>query len=166
VDRVYIDPASLGRVLAWVDVAQTRPGAPAAAHLYNGRPLSRDEVLAQLRASRAAIRLEAGQIEAAERDARAALAVAPDLPEGLVNLAAVELRRKNAEAAQELLGRAQRLIPQNGVVLFNLGLAAAARGDPREAMAHYRAALEADPRMAKARANLEALEKGGVAGKP
>ncbi len=158
-ERLYLDPAERGRVRPWADIVLTRPWSPSAGHIYNGRPLAADEVVAQLRANRAALRLAAGNLDGAEKDARAALAVVPDLPEGLVNLAAVMLKRGEAGEADELLKRAHDLLPRSAIVLFNLGLAAAARGQTLEAISYYDGALEADPRMEKARANKEALER-------
>jgi tetratricopeptide (TPR) repeat protein len=157
-DRLYVDPGDRGAVRVWGEVERARPWSPAAVHVYNGKPLFADEILAQLRASRAAIRLAAGDTPRAEADARAALQVTPDLPEALVNLGAIELKRKNVDEAWRLLQRAHELLPKNAIVNYNCGLAATARGDALGAISYYQAALEADPGMEAARANKAALE--------
>jgi len=163
-DRVYVDPAERGRVRSWSEISLLEPWAPEAGFLYDGRPLRSDEVVALHRASRAAIRLEAGKLSEAEADARAALAATKDLPEALVNLAAVLLKRKgegDLDEAGSLLERARALLPRSAAVLYNSGLLEAAKGDDAAALRYFDAALQIAPSYEEARANKAALESRG-----
>jgi Flp pilus assembly protein TadD len=82
-----------------------------------------------------------GDIDAAERDYRAALAIAPDQPLALHYLGVVLYQRQRLPDALALLEHAVTLAPRDPEVHNNLGLALAAADRTNEAIASYRRAL-------------------------
>jgi len=84
-----------------------------------------------------------GDIDAAERDYRAALAIARDQPLALHYLGVVLYQRQRLPDALALLERAVTLAPRDPEVHNNLGLALAAADRTDEAIASYRRALHA-----------------------
>ena len=95
-----------------------------------------------------------GDIEAAERDYRAALAAAPDHATALHYLGVIHYQRNHIAEALPLLERAVALVPEEPEFHNNLGLALAAADRTDEAIARYRHALARKPDLATAWNNL------------
>jgi protein O-GlcNAc transferase len=97
---------------------------------------------------------EAGDLEAAERAYRAALAVAPDLPDALQLLGVARHQKGASLEALDLLGRAKALAPRNPQVRMNLGSVLNSLKRHGEAIEEFRAALAIGPRDAEVWCNL------------
>jgi Flp pilus assembly protein TadD len=95
-----------------------------------------------------------GDLAAAERDYRAALALAPGHPLATHYLGVVEYQRGRLDAALPLLERAVAALPGEPEFHNNLGLALAAADRVDEAIAAYRRALDLKPDHAVAWNNL------------
>jgi tetratricopeptide (TPR) repeat protein len=95
-----------------------------------------------------------GNLDAAERDYRAALAAAPDQPLALHYLGVILHQRNRNDEALPLLERAVAIVPEEPEFHNNLGLALAAADRTDEAIAQYRQALARKPDLATAWNNL------------
>ena len=95
-----------------------------------------------------------GDIAAAERDYRAALAAAPDHPAALHYLGVIHYQGNQLAEALPLLERAVALVPEEPEFHNNLGLTLAAADRTDEAIAQYRQALAQKPDLATAWNNL------------
>ncbi len=95
-----------------------------------------------------------GELDAAERDYRAALAAMPDHPLALHYLGVIHYQRNRIGDALPLLERAVSLVPAEPEFHNNLGLALAAADRTSEAIAQYRQALDRKPDLATAWNNL------------
>jgi tetratricopeptide (TPR) repeat protein len=101
------------------------------------------------------------EFDAAERDYRAALAIAPEHPLALHYLGVVMYQRSQLQDALPMLERAATLAPRDPEVHNNLGLALAAAERIDDAIASYRRALDIDRDHAAAWNNLGlALQAG------
>lgn len=97
---------------------------------------------------------EAGDLAAAERGYRAALAATPDLPDALQLLGVARHQQGDDDDALALLERARTLAPRNSAVRTNLGSLFNAVGRHAEAAEEFRAALALEPREADVWCNL------------
>ena len=95
-----------------------------------------------------------GELDAAERDYRAALLAAPDNPTALHYLGVIHYQRNRVGDALPLLERAVALVPSEPEFHNNLGLALAAADRTRDAIAQYRQALTLAPDLGTAWNNL------------
>ena len=95
-----------------------------------------------------------GDLAAAERDYRAALLVAPDLPAALHYLGVIHMQRNDVDAALPLLERAVALEPDEPEFHNNLGLALVAADRTEEGIARYAQALTRNRDLATASNNL------------
>ncbi len=95
-----------------------------------------------------------GDLDAAERDYRAALAAAPAHATALHYLGVIHYQRNRNADALPLLERAVALVPEEPEFHNNLGLALAAADRTDEAIAQFRQALAAKPDLATASNNL------------
>jgi len=96
----------------------------------------------------------AGQLAAADREYRAALALAPEHPVALHNLGLVELQRGRGTHAVEVLERAVAVAPHEVEFRHSLGQALAAAGRMDEAIARLRDVVANQPDHAVAWYNL------------
>ncbi|HKX26562.1 MAG TPA: FG-GAP-like repeat-containing protein, partial [Blastocatellia bacterium] len=76
--------------------------------------------------------------------------LAPGEPAGWVNLAVLAIRQQEFDAAFQHLERARAIVPGNSQVESMLGLVENRRGKSAESLAHFRRAVELDPRNLKA----------------
>src|SRR4029453_9505206 len=97
---------------------------------------------------------ESGDLEAAERGYRAALALAPRHPTATHYLGVVLYQRERLDEALPLLHAAASAVPDEPEFHNNLGLALAAAGRNDEAIAAYRRALALRPERSIAWSNL------------
>jgi Flp pilus assembly protein TadD len=94
--------------------------------------------------------LAAGDVAAAERHLREALALRPDFALALNALGTLEGARGDLASADERFALAMRVAPGNPVAAYNRGLVRLAQGRPTEAEALFREALELQPDLARA----------------
>ena len=128
-------------------------GAPGA---LDAKAASPDALVARAMAAH-----QRGELDAAERDYRAALAAAPEHPHALHYLGVIEWQRGRPEAALPMLERAAALVPQEPEFHNNLGLVLSALDRPAEAAGAHRRALALAPGHAGAWNNLGlALQAG------
>jgi tetratricopeptide (TPR) repeat protein len=97
---------------------------------------------------------ERGELDAAERDYRAALAATPDHPLALHYLGVIHYQHNRISDALPLLERAVSLVPEEPEFHNNLGLALAAADRTDDAIAQYGQALDRKPDLATAWNNL------------
>jgi Flp pilus assembly protein TadD len=97
---------------------------------------------------------QAGDLVTAERQYRAALAVAPAHPYAMHYLGVVHYQRRQLDAALPLLERAAAAVPEEAEFHNNLGLALAEADRNDDAIAAYRRALACRPEHATAWNNL------------
>jgi Flp pilus assembly protein TadD len=88
---------------------------------------------------------QAGKLDEAEALYRQILATAPDYPDALNLLGALQHQKGNHRQAVELIGRAIDLAPATAEFHMNLGLALAAERRTEEAISAYRRSLELKP---------------------
>lgn len=100
----------------------------------------------------------------AERQAKRALALDPNLPEALFALGVVEADRGNSDAAIDLLKRAVSLNPASAEFGLRLGRTLRDAGRPREAIAALGRAFEQDPLWPTLVFNM--IDAYGAAGQP
>jgi len=110
--------------------------------------------------------LDAGEVEQAAREARAAIRVDDRSPDALTMMALVEMVRGDSEAAGRHYARAAEFAPDDGGVQNNYGAWLCRQGRAVESMAHFERAV-ADPNygdradaMANAGACAEAAGRG------
>jgi predicted O-linked N-acetylglucosamine transferase (SPINDLY family) len=95
-----------------------------------------------------------GDLAAAERAFRAAIAAEPGFAPAYGNLGMVVWEQRRLEEGLALLARAVELDPRHLNARLNLGNVLAMAGRREESVAHYREVLRAEPGHAEARANL------------
>jgi tetratricopeptide (TPR) repeat protein len=95
-----------------------------------------------------------GELDAAERDYRAALALAPAHPHALHYLGMIEFQRSRPDVALPSLEAAVRAVPHEPEFHNNLGIVLAALDRPAEAVAAHRRSLDLAPDNAGAWNNL------------
>jgi tetratricopeptide (TPR) repeat protein len=128
-------------------------GAPGA---LDAKAASPDALVARAMAAH-----QRGELDAAERDYRAALAAAAEHPHALHYLGVIEWQRGRPLAALPMLERAAALVPQEPEFHNNLGLVLAVLDRPADAADAYRRALALAPGNAGAWNNLGlALQAG------
>lgn len=104
------------------------------------------------------IRLRANQPTEAAAALSRAVALNPDDPRARANLAESAMRLRSLDLAREQFEKLVDLGHRVAESHFNLGVIAEAKRDPAAARAHYRAALEANPRFEAARKALARLK--------
>jgi SAM-dependent methyltransferase/tetratricopeptide (TPR) repeat protein len=92
------------------------------------------------------------RLDDAERDYRAALALAPDRPSIVFNLGRLLLDRERDAEAEPLFRQALELAPRDHEAAYNLGLAVARQERFAEALEHYERALALEAGFAEAHA--------------
>lgn len=109
-------------------------------------------------------RLQAGDLDTAEKEARAALKLSPDSVDALTMLAVIEDRRGRGEQAGQLYKRAAELAPQQGMVQNNYGTWLCRSGYAAESLVWFDRAVRAPdyrtPEAALANAGECALKTG------
>jgi arylsulfatase A-like enzyme len=143
--------------------------------LRRGRPREALDILDRVAAApgraglteeivRCSAALAEGELAAAERAARAALAAAPEHPRGALLLGHALLARERTGEARSAFRAAARSDPGDGKPLLWLGRIEEAAGRPEAALAEYRLALGAPRAATEAGWRLAALEiEGGAA---
>lgn len=117
---------------------------------------------AQAIGERAQAALDAGNLEAAERELRELVALSPRSPEGYQRLGKVLMLREQADEAAVNFERALTLDPDFVGALVGLGEIEVARGDAEAAIKRFESAVEIEPRDATAHLALgHALEALG-----
>ncbi|MEL1264345.1 type IV pilus biogenesis/stability protein PilW [Pseudoxanthomonas putridarboris] len=116
--------------------------------------------------SRSVQRLQTGELDAAAREAQAALKLDPNSVDATTMMAVVEDRRGRSKQAGELYKRAAELAPQQGMVQNNYGTWLCANGFAPESLVWFDRALRAPdyptPAMALANAGNCALSSGQI----
>lgn len=114
--------------------------------------------------ARAVQRLQAGEPDAAEKDARAALKLDPTSADATTVLAVVEDQRGNTSAAGQHYKRAAELAPSQGAALNNYGTWLCKNGFAAESLVWFDRAIQAPdyatPASAMANAGSCALKSG------
>ena len=119
--------------------------------------LRRDENNVYTLANLAAIQLERGKLEAAEKSVRLALARAPDDAYSLSILGYVKYRQEKFDEALDALGRAAQLNPQSAEIQNYLGVTLSQKGLRGPAETALRKAIQIDPGYASAHNNLAVI---------
>ncbi|WP_313224278.1 type IV pilus biogenesis/stability protein PilW [Pseudoxanthomonas mexicana] len=118
----------------------------------------------QMMVSRSVQRLQAGDLDTAEREARAALKLAPDSADAETMLAVVADRRGRSEQAGHHYRRAAELAPGQGAMQNNYGTWLCANGFQAESLVWFDRAVQAPgyatPETAQANAGNCALASG------
>jgi choline-sulfatase len=110
-------------------------------------------------------RLEAGDCDRAEKEFHAAAASGLPSADIYLGLATCYGQRRNLAGAEQALTEARRLEPDNPVVVANIGILQATKGDLPAAIESLKAAVAADPNLDQARFNLAvAYAKAGKRG--
>ena len=91
------------------------------------------------------IRLNAGELDAAEKFVTEALALKPDYPDALVNLATIEAKRGRYDEAETALRHALAIQPENAQAWFNFAGIALVRRDDETAVERYRIVVTIRP---------------------
>lgn len=116
--------------------------------------------------SRSVQRMHSGDLDTAEREARAALKLDPKSADALTMLAVVEGRRGRSAQAGEFYKRAAELTPQEGTVQNNYGTWLCGTGYAAESLVWFDRALKAPnyptPAVALANAGNCALSSGQI----
>ena len=105
----------------------------------------------------AAIELEQGKLDDAEKHVKSALAQKPDDAYNLSILGYVEFRQEKFDDAFDALGRAAKLDPQNPEIQNYLGVTLSHKGLRTQAETALRKAIEIDPNYAAAQNNLAVI---------
>jgi len=105
----------------------------------------------------AAIELEQGRLDDAEKHIKAALAQNPDDAYNLSILGYVKFRQEKFDDAFDALGRAAKLDPQNPEIQNYLGVTLSHKGLRTQAETALRKAIELDPNYAAAHNNLAVI---------
>lgn len=116
-------------------------------HLLAQIPMALRTALAQQRA---------GNLDQAASIYRQILMIAPDHPDALHLLGAMQLQEGRVDAAIETISRAVRANPRNPEAHNNLGFALHERGRLEQALTQYRQALDLQPNYAAALFNMHA----------
>ncbi|MDH5821457.1 type IV pilus biogenesis/stability protein PilW [Luteimonas sp. RD2P54] len=133
---------------------------------FRGTPESRQRSETRLQVARAARALRGGEVDAAERELRAALGDDPDNIDALTMLAVIESSRGRRQQAGELYARVAGLAPHLGGALENYGAWLCANGRPAEGMAHLDRAIAAPGYQDRASALAHAGACAEAAGQP
>lgn len=154
-EALRLDPvnqnAAVGRALALEKLGRLKEALDAWATVEALDPQSR-----RARVARGRILLSLGRLEEAEAILRGLLQIDSEDLEAAANLAVVLTRTDRSQAAYDLLKEAADFEGEpavRSVVLFNLGVLDARRGDPMAASRAYGRALEFDPNHVGARVN-------------
>jgi arylsulfatase A-like enzyme/Flp pilus assembly protein TadD len=99
-------------------------------------------------------RLQSGDCARAEPAFRAAAAAGLPSADVYLGLATCLGRRRDLSGAEEALANAQRLEPDNPVVVANVGILQASKGDTTTAIETLKRAIDLDPSLLEARFNL------------
>ena len=106
--------------------------------------------------------LQVGDDVRADRTLSEFTKLAPGEPAGWANFGILALRQRDFDTASQRLGRARDLAPDNGHIDRLLGFLAGGRGQPAEAIAAFRKAIERDPGDLRARYALaQEIERQG-----
>ena len=116
--------------------------------------LRRDESNAYTLANLATIQMEKGQLADAEKNARQALASAPDDTYALLTLGQITFRREKYDDSLDALSRAAKLKPQSAEIQNSLGVTLTHKGLRDQAEQAYRRAIVINPSYADAHYNL------------
>lgn len=116
--------------------------------------LRRDDKNADTLANLAAIQMEMGHLEDAEKNIKAALAVAPSDAYSLSILGNLKFRQEKYDDALDVLSRAAKLDPRNAEVQNFLGLTLSEKGMRNAAETAFRKAVILDPNYGGAQNNL------------
>jgi tetratricopeptide (TPR) repeat protein len=116
--------------------------------------LKLDEKNVAVLADLAAIELELGHADEAEKHIKAALVVEPNDDYSLFVLGQVKFREKNYDEAFAALSQAAQINPQNAKVQNFLGLTLSEKGMRGPAETAFRKAIQFDPEFAQAHLNL------------
>lgn len=116
--------------------------------------LRRDDRNADALANLAAIQLQMGHLEDAEKNIKAALAVAPSDAYSLSILGNLKFRQEKYDEALDVLSRAAKLDPKNAEVENFLGLTLSQKGMRNAAETAFRKAVILDPNYGGAQNNL------------
>jgi tetratricopeptide (TPR) repeat protein len=116
--------------------------------------LRRDDKNADTLANLAAIQLEMGHLEDAEKNVKAALAVTPNDAYSLSILGNLKFRQEKYDEALDVLSRAAKLDPQNAEVQNFLGLTLSQKGMRNAAETAFRKAVILNPNYGGAQNNL------------
>jgi tetratricopeptide (TPR) repeat protein len=119
--------------------------------------LRRDENNGLVLANLAAIEMEQGKLDDAEKHIKAAVAQSPDDAYNLSTLGHLEFMRAKYDDALEALGRAAKLDPQNPEIQNYLGLTLAHKGLRAQAETAFRMAIQMDPNYGDAHNNLAVI---------
>ena len=116
--------------------------------------LRRDDKNADTLANLAAIQLEMGHLEDAEKNVKAALAVTPNDSYSLSILGNLKFRQEKYDEALDVLSRAAKLDPQNAEIQNFLGLTLSQKGMRNAAETAFRKAVILNPNYGGAQNNL------------
>lgn len=133
-------------------------------HAIEDSPQVKRRQSVQTLLARAAQRLQSGQLEGAEKDARSALKLDAGSADAVTLLAVVEDRRGQAERAGQHYRRAAELAPEQGAAQNNYGTWLCANGAAAESLVWFDRAVRAPgyatPGLAMANAGSCALDAG------
>lgn len=152
--------------LTFVRQSAKRSGSEQVAPQYSvgDSAATHQRLAAQERLSLAAQRLRSGDLEAAEREVKAALKTSPTSADAYTLLAVIEDKRGNAAQAGSHYKRAAELAPNQGGALNNYGAWLCGNGFPAESLVWFDRALAApgyaSPASALANAGGCALQTG------
>lgn len=127
-------------------------------------PREQGSAVARRHATLAEQRLRSGQLDAAEREARAALKADPRSPVAYTLLALIEERRGRVAQAGAHYASAAELAPQSGAMLNNYGAWLCGNGRARESLAWFDRALADQAYGSRAYALANAGTCAGMAG--
>lgn len=119
--------------------------------------LRRDENNGLVLANLAAIEMQEGKLDDAEKHIKAAVAQSPNDAYNLSTLGHLEFMRGKYDDAMDALGRAAKLDPQNPEIENYLGLTLAQKGLRAQAETAFRTAIRLDPNYGEAHNNLAVI---------
>ena len=119
--------------------------------------LQQDENNALVLGNLAAIEMEEGKLDAAEKHLKTALARNPDDAYNLSRLGYLEFQQEKYDDALDSLGRAAKLDPQNPEIENYLGVTLSHKGLRVQAETALRKAIQLDPNYAAAHNNLAVI---------
>jgi tetratricopeptide (TPR) repeat protein len=119
--------------------------------------LQRDENNSLVLANLAAIEMDQGRLDDAEKHIKAAVAQSPDDAYNLLTLGTLKFRQEKYDEALDALGRAAKLDPQNPEIENYLGVTLSRKGLRTQAETALRKAILLDPNYAAAHNNLAVI---------
>ena len=131
---------------AQAPVKKAVPAKPAFPKSASGPAITQEQQTAQQAYSTAAKDFSAGNCKSAKLGFEKVLAIAPDNPAALINLALIAQRQQRAEDAGKLLLRILQKDPANGTAWLLLGIGAYEKDDLAAAHAHLAQAVLHAPR--------------------